>query len=295
MNVLLATDGTDAAATAIQTALRLLSPLNRNLTVLCVAPAWGRPKSASRTLYEEKALAATTSSLEKARAIAAPAAKEVTLETGIGSAAAIIADKSAAFDLTVIGSGGAPEAGLGPVARRVVEHASGALLIGRRIISEEGLRVLVAVDGSVASLRAIETLGDMFDMTSAEVCAMHVAETIWLDEGPGSDFATASDEEREASEPGQLEKEFVREGEEITEEARDILRDHCLLVNVEMAEGNPAGQILAEAERGQYDLVVIGATGNRDVKHQMLGSVSARIAWEAPCSVLIVREPGETG
>jgi nucleotide-binding universal stress UspA family protein len=62
-------------------------------------------------------------------------------------------------------------------------------------------------------------------------------------------------------------------------------------ISTRVDEGNPANEILSEADRGQYDLVVVGATGSRDLKHSMLGSVSARIAWNAPCSVLIVREP----
>jgi nucleotide-binding universal stress UspA family protein len=36
---------------------------------------------------------------------------------------------------------------------------------------------------------------------------------------------------------------------------------------------------------------VVGATGASDLKHRMLGSVSFKIAWDSPCSVLIAREP----
>lgn len=99
----------------------------------------------------------------------------------------------------------------------------------------------------------------------------------------------------ETSEAGGLEKELVRESEALIEDARKLLRHDRLLISSRMEEGNPASEILAEAERGQYDLVVLGATGNRDMKHRMLGSVSLRTAWETPCSVINVREPGETG
>jgi len=73
--------------------------------------------------------------------------------------------------------------------------------------------------------------------------------------------------------------------------ARQALRRYGAAVTTRLDEGNPANEILSEAERGQYDLVVVGATGSRDLKHTMLGSVSAKIAWDAPCSVLLVREP----
>jgi nucleotide-binding universal stress UspA family protein len=55
------------------------------------------------------------------------------------------------------------------------------------------------------------------------------------------------------------------------------------------AEGSPATEILGEAESGAYDLIVLGATGATDAKHEMLGSVSAKLAWQASCSVAVVK------
>ena len=176
-----------------------------------------------------------------------------------------------------------------------MEHAAGPVLIGRALQSDEGLRILIAVDGSAASLRAVETLGTLCDLSSADLCLMYVAETPWLNLAREGDWSTASEQEKETSETGVFEKEFVREGEALIEDARKLLRQERPLVTSRIEEGNPASEILVEAERGQYDVVALGATGNRDMKHRMLGSVSSRIAWEAPCSVLIVREPGETG
>lgn len=299
MRVLLTTDGSCFAATAMKTAVRILSPEDRNLDVLCVVSPYSlEDETASRDSYERRTLTETTRILEQARALVAPDAKAVSLLTEIGSPAVVIADKTESYDLTVVGARGAgfrSEAGLGPVASRVVEHAPGPVLVGRSLQSEEGLRILVAVDGSSASLRAVETLATLCDLSAADVCLMYVAETPWLNLAGEGDFASASEEEIEASEAGVFEKEFVREGDAVIEDARKLLRHEHLLVTSRIEEGNPANEILAETERGQYDLVVLGATGNRDMKHRMLGSVSVRIAWEAPCSVLIVREPGETG
>lgn len=298
MKVLLTTDGSVCAATALRTAMRVVNHNDRELDVLCVVPPYRRDEeSANRLLYEKRTLSETTRFLEAARLIAAPGSKSVHLMTEIGSPAVVIADRSADYDLTVIGSRGIgfrSQDGLGPVANRIVEHAPGPVLIGRALMGEDTLRILVAVDGSAASRRAVETLRAVCDLSEAEVCLMYVAETPWLNMEEG-EAATESEEEIEASEAGMLQKEFVGEGQGILERARDILGHPRLLVNMRIEEGNPAEEILAEAERGMYDLVVLGATGNRDVKHSMLGSVSSRIAWDAPCSVLIVREPGETG
>jgi nucleotide-binding universal stress UspA family protein len=124
---------------------------------------------------------------------------------------------------------------------------------------------------------------------------MYVTETPWIQLGLEEDWETYSEEDQEKSESGVFEKELVREGVEIIERARDLLRDSGAAVNTRMSEGNPGNEILSEAERGQYDLVVAGATGTRDLKHRMLGSVSAKLAADAPCSVLIVREREELG
>lgn len=299
MKALLAIDGSDFSAAPTRTAARLLNPENRNLDVLCVVPPYNRrDETASRDRYEERTLVETTKILEQARAALQPDTEKINLLAEIGSPAALIAGRTGDYDLTIVGTRGAgerSEAGLGPVASRVAEHALGPVLLARALRSDDGLRILVGVDGSSASLRAVETLGTLFDLSLAEVTLMYVAETPWLNLAREGDWATASEEEMERSEAGVLEKEFVREGEALIEDARKILRRYRLLVNRRIEEGNPADAILAEADRGQYDLVVVGATGNRDVKHRMLGSVSFRIAWEAPCSVLIVREPGETG
>ena len=236
-----------------------------------------------------------TQSLHKARAIIGPKCGEIHLFKEFGSAAGIIVNRAEDHDLTVIGAKGrgtAGQVGLGPVANRVVEHSLGPILIARELKSEPGsFRVLAAVDGSTASLRALETLVGVFDLTSAEVCLMHVAETPWVELTPEEEWNTYSEEDKENSESGIWEQELVREGETILDQARELLRPYRVSVVTRCDQGNPANEILSEADRGQYDLIVLGATGVRDLKHQMLGSVSSKIAWNAPCSVLIVREP----
>lgn len=286
MKLLFSTDGSNLATTAMQVAERILNR-DRDVDVLFVTPPYSdRDDSMIRDRYEQRTRIETARVLARARTMLAPDVNTINTLTEIGSPATAIADKTADYDLTIIGARGVgfrSEAGLGPVASRVVEHALGPVLIGRPLRSEEGLRILAAVDGSAASLRAVETLGELCDL-GAEVCLMYVAETPWLNLADEGDWSTASEEEMEASEPGILEKEFVREGDVLIEEARRVLRHERLLVNSRIEEGNPASELLTETERGQYDLVVLGATGNRDVKHRMLGSVSSRIAWEAPCS-----------
>jgi nucleotide-binding universal stress UspA family protein len=294
VNVLIATDGSKDATTALRTADRRLSPNDRHMHLLCVAlkhPERTRSQAGSKA-YERSAMREMAQILERARAILPPDSGTVNMRMEIGSPASVIVSRAEDHDLTVVGTKQREVAvtGLGPVASRVAEHAMAPVLVARPLRSEENVRVLIAVDGSAASRRAVETLRSFFDLRSAEVCLMHVAETPWIESAPDEDWVTYSDEDKEYSDVGALEKEMNREGDAIVELTRDLLRSQRVSVNVRIDEGDPANEIISEAERGQYDLVVVGATGVRDLKHRMLGSVSSKIAWNAPCSVLIVRE-----
>jgi len=296
MKVLIGIDGSKEATTAVQTATRLLNPVDRHMDLLCVAPRFSR-RSQNRVRaerYQQRAVSEITQILEQARAKLPSNAREVGLLTAIGSPSGLIVKKAEDYDLVVVGPKGrgtTGAVGLGSVASRVVEHALTPVLMARELRNDDGVRVLVAVDGSDASLKAVETLGSAFNLRSAEVCLMHVAEIPWIELGPEEDWVTYSEEDKESSDAGTLEKELVREGDSVVEQARDLLRPYSVSASTRFDEGNPANEILSEAERGQYDLVVVGATGARDLKHRMLGSVSSKIAWNAPCSVLIVREP----
>jgi nucleotide-binding universal stress UspA family protein len=292
MKILMTTDGSGDAQAGLQTALRLLKPEDRRIDLLCVAPS--HRKGAGKREYEQRILAETTAILERAREIIGKEASEVHLVTAIGSAAGNIVRRAEDYDLTVIGPkgvGSGENVGLGPVASRVAEHALAPVLIARELRSESGSRVLVAVDGSSASRSAIDTLVELFDLKTSSITLMHVEETPWIHLGLEDEWASYDEEDKERSEAGVWEKEMTREARAIIEKARDQLRPTGAAIETIIEEGNPAEEIVNAADRGQYDLIVAGASGTRDLRHSMLGSVSAKIAWDAPCSVLIVREP----
>ena len=83
--------------------------------------------------------------------------------------------------------------------------------------------------------------------------------------------------------------ELQLEAERIVEGMRQRLSRLCSSVESRIMEGNPADELLRQAEVGEYDLAVVGATGASDLKHTMLGSVSFKLASNAPCSVAVIR------
>jgi len=291
MRVLLTTDGSKDATKAMLAACRLLTPVERAVDVLCVAPGVNAPGSA-KILSRAHGLRISTEVrkvLNSAKRALSDEGVEALMLCDTGSPARLILKKSKDYDITVMGAKGRnvrSDVGLGPVASRIVEHGSGCVLIGRELRGDKGIRILAPVDGSDGSQAALDALISFFDLESAEVKLMHVVETPWL--GYDSDGELSSDSDPDEK---KLALQLRKEAERLLADAQtQILRSHPG-VTVSIREGNPANEILSEADQGDYDLVVVGASGAEDMKHSMLGSVSSKVAWNAPCSVLIVREP----
>lgn len=58
--------------------------------------------------------------------------------------------------------------------------------------------------------------------------------------------------------------------------------------------GNPAQELLREAEFVQPDLIVMGTRDRSGIERWLKGSVADRLVRQAPCAVMVVREPGVT-
>jgi nucleotide-binding universal stress UspA family protein len=202
-----------------------------------------------------------------------------------GSANDVLVRLAEDYDVVVIGAQGRterPGPGLGPVASRLVEHVGGTVLVGRELVNESNFKILVGVDGSARSRNAIESLISNFNLEDAEVTLMHVIEKPWLRLNLEQELEKAEAEEL-------FGPELRREAEHIIEDGRAMFASSEVSTEALIEEGIPANELLHEAEIGEYDLAVLGATGASDLKHTMLGSVAFRLAWTAPCSVVVVR------
>lgn len=269
------------------------------MDLMCVAPEHlprmsGWEEGRAGKLYKQKILAETQRVLNQAESALASEGAQAGKRTEIGSPQGVIVRASADYDLTVIGAqgrGARSEIGLGPIANHVLHHAESSVLIGRELRSDTGFRVLVAVDGSAASVRALDAMTTLLDLQSADVTLMHVVETPWIHLGLEREWLRFDDP---VHDPIEQEIEWDRrvqvEAQRVIDRAREQLAPYHPGFETELAEGVPSYEILSEADKRNCDLIVLGATGVTDLKHQLLGSVSYRIAWDASCSVLIVRE-----
>jgi len=286
MRVLVATDGSPSAKTAMNAACRILSPDDRCIDLMAVVP-------------ERRGTSGLSEKLERRAARILDSARRTLADQGIsaqprvepGSPVRVLLRASLDYDVTVVGAKSREEgmsSGLGPVASRIVEHSAGSVLIGREGRSDPGLRILIPVDGSDAALGAIDKLVSLVDLSGAEVTLMHVVEVPWLSSPDEEQIEEEDLFDAQTQQTHEFERELEREAEETVEEARAHLPVR-VAVNRVIERGLPAETILGEAESNDYDLVVAAASGSTDMKHQLLGSVSVKLAWNAPCSVLLVR------
>jgi nucleotide-binding universal stress UspA family protein len=292
MIVLMATDGSKHATTAMRSASRLLRKSNLHVDVLSVVPelALSAVHSGARESYARHTTSRGRDILAGARDILLGESIRANTIAEYGSAADRILQRASEYDLVVLGAYGRGERsqpGLGPVVSRVIQGGHRTLFVGRELVNEKNYRVLVALDGSESSLRALRSLHALFDVANFDITLMHVIETPWaqfeLGEWPvpGEEIPDISQYQRE------LMREFRGQAERIIDDARDLVTSWGSSATTIIEEGDPALEVTSHAEEGGYDLVVAGVSGTTDMKHAVMGSVSLKLAWDAPCSVFI--------
>ena len=63
-----------------------------------------------------------------------------------------------------------------------------------------------------------------------------------------------------------------------------------LPVEMVLKEGQvPANVIIAEAQEGKFDRIVIGSTGKNALEKVLMGSTATKVVAYAPCEVTVVR------
>jgi universal stress protein A len=87
--------------------------------------------------------------------------------------------------------------------------------------------------------------------------------------------------------------EFEEEAQaELHAFARKALKE-AVSVQVKVAVGKPAEEILRVPPEERVDLIVMGTHGRTGARHFLLGSVAEAIVRDAPCPVCMVRIGGE--
>lgn len=141
------------------------------------------------------------------------------------------------------------------------------------------MRVLLALDGSDGAATARALVESLTWPTDAHIEAVHVIEPVATVFGTP---AVVFDEPIESV----LDLPAARRALEA--EVTGLRRD-SLTVSERVLVGRAATRLIAHAREVGADLVVMGSRGRGPIATMVLGSVSAEVAVEAPCPVLVAR------
>ncbi len=143
-------------------------------------------------------------------------------------------------------------------------------------------RILVAVDGSKTSLRALEKAIELQKLTDAEIYIICVYKHHSLFEA-----SLSIGRPQEMDIPDKVLSEYAKE---VVNHAKELAKEHgATKLRGFVKGGRPSKVIVKFAQDKEADLIVVGASGTHSDKDGMiLGSVSHRVASHAKCPVLVV-------
>jgi nucleotide-binding universal stress UspA family protein len=143
-------------------------------------------------------------------------------------------------------------------------------------------KILVALDGSKAANNALDFALGLAEITSAELELLTVVPPVFLPSH--SLYVLKSEAIADCAKA--LDVTFRGVLSKAQREAQN--RKPKLNVSTRFEKGEPAEKIVEVAERGNFDLIVMGSRGLGG-RVSALGSVSSRVVDNASCPVVIVK------
>jgi len=195
-------------------------------------------------------------------------------------------------DLVVMGAFGncAPDVGMGTVATACVRKSMTDVLLVRDTRPESGnapfKTIVVAVDFSANSLRAVERAAMFAAKDGAELHLLHVFAAPWHQlRHRATTSATLTHEQKQ-----------YRDGldRRLDEFCRPALEAHVGLRTSRVVydyNGHRSG-IVEYAAKAGADLIVLGTRGRTNLRDLLLGSTAEKVLMESGCSILAVKPEG---
>lgn len=188
------------------------------------------------------------------------------------------------YDIVAMGALGGKRARrslLESVAKRIAETVDSSILFvrgTRRSVS----RVLICSSGTERGRLSVWAGAAVACALGAEATLLHV-----LDPMPAM-YAGMEQMEETMS-------EFLQTNTHLANEikwAAQVIKAECRIAEVKVRRGLVCDEILREAKRGDYDLVVLGSSRSAaGLVRMMMGNVTAQIIQQAKQPVLVVRPP----
>lgn len=144
-------------------------------------------------------------------------------------------------------------------------------------------KILVPIDGSVASQKAAEKAVELAKLFNSEVTFVHV---VYIPDTVGHTKYGIY-----------MEYDFKEMKDKMSETGKKFLDSFIENVNCsgisfhkQVVVGQPYEEILQIATEGNFDLIVMGRRGYSKIKRFFVGSVTQRVISDSPCPVFVVLE-----
>ena len=138
-------------------------------------------------------------------------------------------------------------------------------------------KILVPVDGSDISYRALDSALFLSERLGSKITAIHVIEkvpTVYIQSQKILDEILVT---------------HKNESQKILDECSSIATKKGIAIDTTLLEGNPASTILEFSQMDKYEVIIIGSRGMGHFKALILGSVSSKILHHSVCPVLLIR------
>jgi nucleotide-binding universal stress UspA family protein len=137
--------------------------------------------------------------------------------------------------------------------------------------------ILVAMDGSEASQRALSQAVDLAKLCNAKLHTIYVVETGLFSSLPMEGTVEI------------MYSVLEKEGDEVMESAKKYATEKSISVITHMKQGHAGSEILALAEEEKSDLIIVGSHGKSNTDRLLIGSVSTFVVTHSTVTTMVVR------
>jgi nucleotide-binding universal stress UspA family protein len=137
--------------------------------------------------------------------------------------------------------------------------------------------ILISLDGSEASQRALSRAVDEARIWNAQLQAIYVVETGLFSSLPPDNSVEI------------LYRVLEKEGKSVLEKAKSFGAANGVSIITHVKQGHAGSEIIALAEQEKCDLIIVGSHGKGNADRLLIGSVSTFVVTHSKVTTMVVR------